>query len=237
MLKLIREAMDDILWPAVFVMFFWISFVTNLTYDLDWNSYGIRPRTFTGLRGVLFSPFLHGDFGHIFSNSIPFLVSGGFVFHFWKQKSWQILGLLWFFSGFPVWLYGNSYSIHIGASGVVYGLVAFVLSSGIIRKNRNLSAIALLLIFLYGGMVWGLFPQVTYTGMNISWEGHLSGALSGIGLAFFFRKEGPPDDPEPEDDEEAPDWWLESDETLKREDLTIRYHYRPDSDRDANPDT
>lgn len=233
MLRLIREAMDDILWPAVFVMFFWICFLTNYTYDLGWNDWGIRPRTLIGLRGVLFSPFLHGDFGHLFSNSIPFLVSGGFVFHFWKEKSWMLLGLIWFFSGFPVWLYGDSYSVHIGASGVVYGLVAFILSSGILRNNRNLSAVAMLLIFLYGGMVWGLFPQITYTGSKISWEGHLAGALSGVIMAFLFRREGPEDDPEPEDDEDPPDWWLESDETLRRSDTIFRYHYKEQTSTDS----
>jgi len=228
MLRLLRESLDDILWPAVFVMFFWLSYFVNLTYDLGLNSWGIQPRSLAGLRGVLFSPFLHGSVGHLFSNSIPFLVSGGFVFHFWKDLSWRLIGLIWFFSAFPVWLYADSYSTHIGASGVVYGMVAFVFTSGLIKKNRNLSAVALLLIFLYGGLIWGLFPQITMDGTLISWEGHLSGAITGVGLALIFREKGPEDDRDrhDDDDDDPPLWWLESDETLRENNTTFTYHYK-----------
>jgi len=228
MFKLIRESLDDILWPAVIVMFFWVTFFVNLTYGYNWHDLGIRPRSLVGLRGVVFSPFLHGDFGHLFSNSIPFLVSGGFIFHFWKKISWQLLGLMWFFSGFPVWLYAKPYTTHIGASGVVYAMIFFVFVSGLIRKNRNLSAIAMLLIFLYGGLIWGLFPQITKSGTLISWEGHMAGAITGLILAFVFREKGPEDDKDFEDDDEPPpQWWLESDETLREQNTTIRYHFRP----------
>ncbi len=241
MFKLVHEAIDDILWPLVFVMFFWVAFFANQAYDLDLNQFGIAPRTLSGLAGIIFMPFLHGDFGHLFSNTIPFVVSGSFLFHFFKQTSWKIFGLIWLASGIGVWLTGSFYSVHIGASGLVYGLVAFLLTSGIIRKNRNLSAVALILIFLYGSMVWGIFPQISMMDANISWEGHLFGAIAGVGLGWLYRHEGPEDElPEESDDEPMPMWWLQmkaeeealkaaEEEDAQRPKITIRYK-RPDEE-------
>lgn len=236
MFKLVQDAIDDILWPSVFVLFFWLSFFTNLAYDLNLNDWGIAPRTVKGLMGILAMPFLHGDFGHLFSNTIPLLVSGSFVFYFFKQMSWKILILIWLFSGFGVWLTGSFYSVHIGASGLVYGLVAFLLTSGIIRKNRNLAALALILIFMYGSMVWGVFPQISITDQNISWEGHLFGALTGIALAWFYKEEGPEDDLEPDDDEEMPQWWedMQREEETKKnppeDEINFKYTFRKKDD-------
>lgn len=248
MFKLIEEAIDDILWPLVFVVFFWLAFFANQAYPFDLNSFGIEPRSFRGLRGVIFSPFLHGSFGHLFSNTIPFIVSGSFVFHFFKQMSWKIFGLIWFVSGFGVWLIGQSDSIHIGASGMVYGLVGFLLTSGIIRRNRALSAVALILIFLYGSMVWGVLPQISLVGEKISWEGHLFGLLSGVILAWHYRAQGPQDESvEVEKDEDMPLWWLAMQEEERRQHeemerqnsedrivdpnpTIIRYRYKPNDD-------
>ncbi|MBI1307910.1 MAG: rhomboid family intramembrane serine protease [Bacteroidetes bacterium] len=210
MLRLIQQAIDDMLWPAVFLMFFWLSFFADQAYDYNLNSYGLQPHNITGLRGIIFMPFLHGSFTHLFSNTIPFLVSGAFIFHFFKQKSWLILAAIWIFSGLGIWIFGDPNSMHIGASGVDYGMVAFLLTSGIIRKNRALSGVALVLIFLYGSMVWGLMPQKIYDGEKISWEGHLFGALVGILMALVYRKSGPEDDiDEIPEDEVMPQWWID----------------------------
>lgn len=231
MIRLIQEMIDDLLWPAVFILFFWVTFFANEAYGWDLQQFGIAPRSLVGLRGILFSPFLHGNFGHLFSNTIPFLVSGTFVFHFFKLTSWRILGLIWLISGFGTWLVGDFYSIHIGASGLVYGLVAFLLTSGIIRKNRNLAAVALILIFLYGSMVWGLFPQIRWTGENISWEGHLFGALGGAVLAWFYRHDGPEDEPEVDENdlEEMPEWWIrmQEEERIQRELEELQNQQKP----------
>jgi membrane associated rhomboid family serine protease len=235
MFKLLRQASDDLLWPAVFILFVWLVYLSNITYDLGLNNYGIHPRSLKGLLGVVFSPFLHGGFGHLFSNTIPFVVSAGFLFHFYKEHSWKLIGLMWFFSGFPVWLYGEVYSNHIGASGLVYGQVFFLLASGLIRKNQSLSAVAMLLVFLYGSMVWGLLPQFSHDFVNISWEGHLSGAVTGVVLAFVYRKYGPEDDlsdihEDEDEEEELPDWWIEQHNTQGEENPTIRYHYTEKKD-------
>lgn len=233
----------SMLWPLVFVVVLWAIWITDFTYELNWTDYGVRPRNVAGLIGILTSPFLHGSAGHLFSNTVPFLVASTFIFFLFPKEKWKILLLIWFFSGFGVWMIGHWNSNHIGASGVVYGLVAFLLTSGIIRKNRMMAAISLILIFAYGSMVWGLFPQWQFNSfIRISWESHLSGAIIGVILAYTYRKHGPPDDQyfvdeEDNDDEDADEnqyWKVDpfyDNEVIKKEDVTIKYHYK-DKDND-----
>ena len=231
MLKLITQIIDDILWPAVFLVFFWLVFFANLAYPLDLNYYGVHPHSLFGLIGIIAMPFLHGDFTHLFSNSIPFLVSASFIFHFFKQRSWRIFIGIWLISGLGIWLMGEERSIHIGASGLVYGMVAFLMTSGFIRKNKHLTAVAFILVFMYGSMVWGLFPQYSWVKeMNISWEGHLFGALSGVGLAFIYRKHGPEDDKDPfEENDEMPQWWIDMEnEKRMMEELQAQQNQNPE---------
>ncbi|MEC8739705.1 MAG: rhomboid family intramembrane serine protease [Bacteroidota bacterium] len=175
----------------------WIAFFINSNYSLHWNFYGIQPRTWSGLMGILFSPFLHANFGHLFHNSTAIFFTYSLVFYYFPTKSKDILLWIWFFSGLGVWLFGKFYSNHLGASGLVYGLVFFLIFSGFFIKNRNMWAMALLMIFLYGSLVWGLFPQIhPITGNRISWEGHLCGALTGFTLSVIFKKHGPKSDME-----------------------------------------
>jgi len=241
MLKFITQIVDDILWPSVFVVFFWLTFFMNEAYLLHLNNFGVRPGETEGLLGIVTMPFLHGDFTHLFSNTIPFLVSASFIFHFFKNKSWRIFIGIWLISGLGIWLLGEERTIHIGASGLVYGMVAFLMTSGFIRKNKHLTAVAFILVFMYGSMIWGLFPQYSWVKeMNISWEGHLFGALSGIGIAFMYRKVGPQDDPDPfEEEDELPQWWIDMEnekkalEELKRQQSpTVHFTYKPKDQAD-----
>lgn len=239
MFKLITRLVDDVLWPAVFIVFFWLLFFTNEAYNLNLHIYGVHPKDAAGLLGILTMPFLHGDFAHLFSNSIPFLVSSTFIFHFFPKEKWRVLFTIWFFSGLGIWLFGQGNSIHIGASGLVYGMVAFLLTTGFIRKNKNLTAVAFILVFLYGSMIWGLFPQYSwFEKMNISWEGHLFGALSGVAMALLYRNRGPEDDPDPfEENDEMPQWWLDMEEEKRRQEEaqkgpTFRIVYKKREDED-----
>lgn len=244
MFKLLTQIVDDILWPSVFVVFFWLVFFTNEAYLLHLNNFGVQPREVQGLIGILFMPFLHGDFTHLFSNTIPFMVSASFIFHFFKLRSWRIFIGIWLISGLGIWLLGEERTVHIGASGLVYGMVAFLMTSGFIRRNKHLTAVAFILVFLYGSMIWGLFPQYSWVhDMNISWEGHLFGALSGIALAFLYRKIGPQNDPDPfEEDEVMPQWWVDMEnEQRAMEEMTRQQHpgitftYKPKpKDTDSN---
>jgi membrane associated rhomboid family serine protease len=210
-----------------------VVFFYDLNYGWDLNRFGVRPQSVQGLIGIIAMPFLHGDFQHLLANSIPFLVGALLVFHLFPKKRWYIFLWIWLVSGAFVWVVGESRSIHVGASGVVYGLIAFLLTSGFVKKSKNLTAVSMLLIFLYGSLIWGIFPEYgELIGKNISWEGHLAGALTGVALAFAYRKFGPEDDVFFEDEDEDPDddddenayWKIDSGSP---EEWTIKYRYRP----------
>jgi membrane associated rhomboid family serine protease len=223
-------------------VFYWLVFFANEAYDIGLKAFGVQPKSITGLIGIIAMPFLHGDFAHLFSNTIPFLVSATFIFYFYPRVKWRIFMLIWVFSGLGIWLLGDPNSVHIGASGLVYGMVAFLMTTGFIRKNKELTAVAFILVFLYGSMIWGLFPQFSwFEKLNISWEGHLFGALTGIALAFVYRKHGPEDDPDPfEEEDEMPQWWIEMERetelaNLHKEKPTIyRIVYKPKKDEEID---
>ena len=172
----------------------WAIEIAHALHWADWNDFGMRPRDLSGLAGIFTMPFLHGDFKHLLSNSIPFLVLGSALFYFYREASWKVLGGILLGTGIILWIIGKHGTNHIGASGMVYGLVAFHLTGGIIRKNRNLMAFSLLVVFLYGGFIWSLFPDF-FPDRNISWEGHLAGLISGLVMALLCRKCGPAPDP------------------------------------------
>ena len=169
--------------PLLFVMVLWIVFWIETVFGINFNSYGIFPRTFQGLRGIIFSPFIHGSLKHLFNNSVPLFVLTAALFYFYHNIRWKILlyGLL--LTGVATWCIGRA-SLHIGASGVVYMLVAFLFFRGIFSKKFQLTALALVVVFLYGGMLWYVFPIDS----KISWEGHLSGFFVGFFLSFFFKE-------------------------------------------------
>lgn len=168
--------------------------------DPDVISYGLRPWRIEGLLGIVTMPFLHGGINHLVSNSIPFFVLGSGLFYFYRESAWKVLFWIALLTGIWLWFIGSKGSNHIGASGIVYGLVGFHFTGGIIRKNKNLMAFALLVIFLYGGFIWSIFPDF-FPDRNISWEGHLAGLTAGVLMAFVCRKCGPQPDPTPFDDE------------------------------------
>lgn len=147
---------------------------------------GIKPRTIEGLPGIVTFPLIHGGWDHLLSNSIPFLVLGTAIFYFYGPIALRSVGLIYIAHSVMVFIAARGV-VHIGASGLVYGFAAFLLTSGVFRKERTLMALSMLVIFLYGGMLWGVLPIRE----GVSWEGHLFGALSGIMVAYYFRNEGP----------------------------------------------
>ena len=164
----------------------WLIKLIELQFDLSFVKLGVFPQTPNGLKGIFFSPFIHKDLTHLFNNSLPILFLGGLLFSVYRKVALQIFIWLFLISGFWLWIIGRP-SFHIGASGMIYALAAFLFVSGIIQKNRRLAAISCIIIFLYGSMIWGILP----TKESISWEGHLAGFFSGILVAIFYRKEGP----------------------------------------------
>jgi len=153
-------------------------------FEMDFSKFGIYPRESASLSGIFLSPFIHGDFNHLISNTMPFFLLSAAIHYFYRRMAYNIIFTTWVLVGFSVWL-GGRYSYHIGASGLVYAFASFLFFSGILSKDRNLISVSLLTIFLYGGLIWGVLP----TNSNISWESHLFGFLIGFILAFFIGKE------------------------------------------------
>ena len=172
--------------PLYFVLFLWIIFWIEVKYGYNFNKYGIYPRSLKGLRGIFFSPFIHGDIKHLYHNSIPLFVLLFSLYYFYRKIAFKVFVYGTLFTGILTWIIARK-SFHIGASGIIYMLFSFIFFSGIIRKNYRLIAVSLMVIFLYGSMVWYLLPVKE----EISWEGHLSGFIVGIIFAFYFRRTGP----------------------------------------------
>ena len=173
--------------PGILVFFMWLTRIIELLFEIDLVHLGIYPLTLKGLPGILFSPFIHEDFRHLFNNSLPVLMLSVALFYFYSEIAFRIFSLTYILTGVLVWIGGRG-AWHIGASGLVYGLASFLFFSGIIRKYYRLTALSMLIVFLYGEMVWGLFPGIY---KNISWESHMLGFASGIFLALLYRNDGP----------------------------------------------
>ena len=169
-------------YPLLFVMVLWIVYWFEARFNINFNSFGVYPRTLKGLRGIFFSPFIHGSLKHLFNNSVPLFVLTSALFYFYREIRWKVLLLGLLFTGIATWAIGRP-SLHIGASGVVYMLAAFLFFKGIFSKQYQLTALALAVVFLYGGMLWYVFP----VNPDISWEGHLSGFFVGFAFAFLFK--------------------------------------------------
>lgn len=187
-----------------FVACVWLAYVIDYTavFGSGWTSLGIYPGTPKGLLGILFSPFLHSSFSHLWSNTLPLLIQIWLLFYFYKNIAFPAFIYLWLLSGFITWIIGRS-SYHIGASGLVFALLFFLFFSGVLRRYIPLIAVSLVVAFIYGSTIWSMFPIAEFIDVNISWEGHLSGALSGLIIAVIFRKQGP---------QRPTDIWVDEDE-------------------------
>lgn len=176
--------------PAILIAVFWAIRIFENISGVSLSMFGIMPLKPEGLYGIICSPLLHADYAHVLANSVPFFVLGSALFFFYRTIAWRVLVLIWLLTGIWVWCFARGGAYHIGASGVVYALASFHFFSGLIRREPRLMAFTLLVVFLYGSMVWGVFPDFFPT-KNISWESHLMGLLAGLILAFYYRSSGP----------------------------------------------
>ena len=177
-----KFSLGVVAYPLFSVLFLWIVFWFQVRFGYHFSKYGIYPQTLIGLRGVVFSPFIHGSIQHLYHNSIPLLVLSMSLFYFYRAIAWKVLlyGIL--LSGFFTWCIGRP-SYHIGASGLVYVLISFIFFKGVLAKHYRLIALSLLVVFLYGSMIWYTLPIER----GVSWEGHMSGLIAGLFFAFIFR--------------------------------------------------
>lgn len=182
-----KKLLLSIIIPGIFVFLMLLTKIIEIIFVTDLSNLGIYPLSLKGLPGIIISPFMHEDFRHLLNNSLPLFLLSTALFYFYSEIALKVFSLTWLITGILVWLGGRD-AWHIGASGLVYGLASFLFFSGILRRYFRLVALSLLIVFIYGEMVWGLFPGVY---RNISWESHMLGFISGIFLAVIYRYEGP----------------------------------------------
>jgi len=177
-------------------MLLWVIYLITYLFEIPTFKLGILPRNFSGLVGIFTSPLIHGGFSHLVSNSTPLIFMGLGIFYFYPKVAYKVFTIIYFETGILVWIFAREV-YHIGASGIIYGFASFLFFSGIFRKDNRSIALALVVIFLYGGLIWGVLPVEK----GVSWESHLFGAIVGVITAFIFRKIDPPKRYEWEDEE------------------------------------
>ena len=193
--------------PLFLLLVMYLLKILEVGMDWDFTQLGVYPMQQRGVFGIFAHPLIHSSFRHLLANTLPLFFLTWCLFYFYRHIAPYILFSVWIGCGLLTFLIGKP-GWHIGASGIIYALAFFLFFSGILRKYVPLIAISLLITFLYGGLVWNMFPQ--FAKETTSWEGHLSGAIAGTLCAIGFMKQGPqrPDpfadetDDEPEDERE-----------------------------------
>ncbi len=233
---LLKQIYSTLFYPFLFVLSIWFVFLLQNTVHYNFLKLGVLPRDSKGLMGIITSVFIHGDIKHILSNTLPLLVLGMMLFYFYKKIAKSVFLWIWLISGVWLWIGGrnslNYPTYHIGASTLVYGLASFLFFSGVFRRHLRLMVVSMMVVFLYGGIVWGVFPLKE----EMSWEGHLFGAIAGALVAYNYRKEGPKRrehkwEEEPEEQDLFPYWQeSQSQESPSPEqpsnNITIHYVYK-----------
>ncbi|MEM9000367.1 MAG: rhomboid family intramembrane serine protease [Bacteroidota bacterium] len=221
--------------PLSSTLILWTVLLVELRLGINLNHFGVYPRTISGLLGIFFSPFIHASIEHLYNNTIPFAVLLASLFYFYRSISWKVVGYGLLLSGVLTWIIGRP-SYHIGASGMIYMLASFIFFKGVFSRHIRLIALSLFVVFVYGSMLWYIFPIQE----GISWEGHLSGFLSGLFLVYMVDTVIPSEKKyewEKEDYDEKEDEFLrhfdkdgnfidefggdDQDETIR-----VTYHYR-----------
>ncbi len=223
-----------VLVPLVAMLCIWSVYWYEVAAGVNLNDYGIYPRKLWGLRGVVLSPFIHGSVEHLYNNTIPLAILLAFLFYFYEKVALKVLVYGVLLSGLLTWTIGRP-SYHIGASGVIYVLASFIFFKGILAKYFRLVALSLVIVFIYGSMIWYIFPVRE----EISWEGHLAGFITGLILAFLIKTEVPEvrkydwerDDFKEEDDPFLQHFdengnFIENKEIPEEPPIQIKYHFK-----------
>jgi membrane associated rhomboid family serine protease len=182
-----KEFFRKLFIPLSFPLLLWVIYYVTYFFDISTFKLGILPRNISGVVGIFTSPLIHGGFSHLISNTAPLVFMGLGIFYFYPKVAYKVFAIIYLGTGILVWIFAREV-YHIGASGIIYGFVSFLFFSGIFRKDNRSIALALVVIFLYGGLIWGVLPVEK----GVSWESHLSGAIVGTIAAFIFRNIDPP---------------------------------------------
>ena len=183
--------------PLTFPVILWIVYFVSLTTNINLDRMGILPRNLLGVLGIVTGPVVHANISHLLSNTVPLMILGWAIFYFYPKVSYKAFFVLYILTGVFVWLFARQV-YHIGASGIVYAFVSFLFFSGIFRKDNKSISIALIITFLYGGIIWGVLPGQK----GISWESHLFGGIAGVITAYIFKNVDPPKKYDWEDEED-----------------------------------
>ena len=191
-MSVISKLLPKLWLPIFFLSAMWMVEITEWLMNTSFAQLGTFPRDIKRIGGVLLTPFLHGDWQHISNNSMPFIVLSAILFLLYRPVAYRVFIMIYVITGLAVWALARGGTVHIGASGLVFGLFGFVFMSGIFRMDIKSIAISLAVGFFYGGMMFGIFPGQ----QGISWESHLFGAMAGGALAYIYRNVNKPKPPE-----------------------------------------
>lgn len=169
-----------------FVVLLWVTELLDAATPLSLDDNGIRPRSGEGLFGVLLAPLLHGGWGHLVSNTVPALILGFLALATGLGRGLLATAVIWVVGGLGVWLLAGGNSVHIGASGLVFGWLSYVVVRGFVNRSFGEIAIGVVVAIVYGGLIWGVLPGQP----GVSWQGHLFGALAGILAAVLVSDRG-----------------------------------------------
>ena len=228
----LRSSIEKLKFPFFLLLLIWVVEIYEHFRNVDFSNWGIFPREWDGIVGIFTAPYIHSDLEHLSSNSVPLVVLTSIMMFFYSRVAIPSYFIIQFLTGFAVWLFARP-SYHIGASGVVYGLVAFVFWSGVFRRNLRSIVLALIVVILYSGYFYGIVPNKE----GVSWESHLFGGLVGIFTAFLFKDIKEEEDivADPWADEEEPNQYFLPRDTFEktkrqREQERIMNERRWDSD-------
>ncbi len=182
----VQRFRKSLLLSAAFAGCLWIVKIVETIFGFDFGHFGIYPRSMDNLVGIPLAPLIHGSWSHLASNTAPILVLGTALLYGYPRAAKTTVPLIYLGSGLGVWVFAREL-FHIGASGLTFGMMFFVFTIGAIRWDRRAIALSMIVFFLYGSMIWGIFPRDP----GISFEYHFFGALIGVALAFAFKDTDP----------------------------------------------
>ena len=226
-----KKLLNSTLFPILLVTILIAVKVVEMEWGANFTDWGVLPRDLKGLRGIVFSVFIHGDWKHLINNSIPLFILGTALFYFYKEVAIRVSLLSLLLSSFYTWISAR-YSYDIGASGLVYALFGFLLISGFLRKHVQLIGLSFLVAFLYGSLVWGILPL----DKHVSWEGHFWGLAVGIVLAFFYKRKGLQrkvyvwEEEVPEEEEER--YWEVENTAENDKNIEVVYHFKSKEEKE-----